>query len=101
VSLSRALLAAGARDVIASQWQLYDLLVLPLLDPLYATLAAGADAPTALAEAQRACIAARQQGDEKLPLASPLVWVSLCALGAGVASLTPAGGAAPADPSAT
>lgn len=82
VSLSRALLAAGARDVVASLWQLYDLMVLPLLQPLYDALAAGRDAPTALAEAQRACIAAGREDPDVL-VATPLIWASLCATGAG------------------
>jgi tetratricopeptide (TPR) repeat protein len=92
LSLNRALLAAGARDVIASLWQLYDLMVLPLLEPLYTALATGMDAPTALAHAQRICIAAGQ-GDGDLPLSSPMIWASLCILGAGVWSLAPAGDA--------
>ncbi|MBX0329905.1 CHAT domain-containing protein [Oscillochloris sp. ZM17-4] len=96
LSLSRALLAAGASDVIASLWHLYDLMVLPLLEPLYAALAAGMDAPTALAEAQRACIAAGREGEGNL-LAWPIVWASLCALGAGAWALAPAGGATPTD----
>ncbi|MEI7646242.1 MAG: CHAT domain-containing protein [Chloroflexales bacterium] len=96
LSLNRALLAAGAHDVIASLWQLYDLLVLPLLDPLYAALAAGLDAPSALAQAQRACISA-EICDGDLPLSSPMIWASLCALGAGVWALVPAGGTTPTD----
>ena len=91
LSLNRALLAAGAHDVIASLWQLYDLMVLPLLEPLYAALAAGMDAPMALAHAQRTCIRAAQHDDEH-SLASPMVWASLSALGAGVWSFAPAGG---------
>jgi tetratricopeptide (TPR) repeat protein len=83
VSLSRALLAGGARDVVASLWQLYDLTLLPMLEPLYAALAAGRDAPTALAEAQRACI--RQgRGGGTTALGAPYVWASLCVTGAGV-----------------
>ncbi len=82
ISLTWALLAAGARDVIASLWKLYDLTVLPLLEPLYTGLAAGLDPPLALAQAQRFCIAAgREQAD--LPLGKPLIWASLCATGAG------------------
>ncbi|RRR66567.1 MAG: CHAT domain-containing protein [Candidatus Viridilinea halotolerans] len=53
LSLSRALLTAGARSVIASLWTVYDQGLLALLQPLYQALAAGHDAPTALALAQR------------------------------------------------
>lgn len=82
VSLSWALLAGGARDVTASLWQLYDLMVLPILEPLYTALAAGQDAPSALAAAQRACInAGREHVDS--PLGLPFIWASLCATGAG------------------
>lgn len=92
VSLGWAFLAAGARDVVASLWQLFDLMILPMLEPLYAALGEGGDAPAALAAAQRACIrAGREQPHE--PLGSPYVWASLCATGAGV----PAGGTRPAD----
>jgi hypothetical protein len=53
-------------------------MLLPLLEPLYVALAAGNDAATALALAQRACLASADT-----QLASPLVWASLSALGAG------------------
>jgi CHAT domain-containing protein len=82
LSLNRALLAAGARDVIASLWQLYDLMVLPILERLYTALAVGLDAPTALAHAQRECIRLGEESPQDL--ATPLVWASLCAIGAGV-----------------
>jgi CHAT domain-containing protein len=82
VSLSWALLAGGAGDVVASLWQLYDLMVLPILEPLYAALAAGCDAPTALAKAQRACISVgREEPDASLGM--PFIWASLCVTGAG------------------
>lgn len=54
LSLSRALLAAGAQTVLASQWTIYDQGVLALVEPLYQALAAGHDAATALAYVQRA-----------------------------------------------
>jgi len=44
----------------------------------------------ALAHAQRTCIHAAQHDDEH-SLASPMVWASLSALGAGVWSFAPAG----------
>ncbi|MFV9505642.1 MAG: CHAT domain-containing protein [Oscillochloridaceae bacterium umkhey_bin13] len=78
VSLSWALLAGGARDVIASLWQLYDAVLLRFLEPLYAALATGHDPPTALALAQRACL-----NHPEATLRLPFVWASLNALGAG------------------
>ncbi|NTV65375.1 MAG: CHAT domain-containing protein, partial [Oscillochloris sp.] len=86
LSLNRSLLAAGAHDVIASLWQLYDLMVIPLLDSLYAALAAGMSAPEALAQTQRACIAAGRR-DASACQTSPLVWASLCVVGAGSSRL--------------
>jgi hypothetical protein len=83
LSLNRALLAAGARDVIASLWQLYDLMLLPILERLYTALTVGLDAPTALAHAQRECLAIGNESPQE-PLATPLVWASLCAIGAGI-----------------
>jgi tetratricopeptide (TPR) repeat protein len=85
LSLSRALLAAGARDVLASSWPIYDNGILHLLEPLYRSLAAGADPPTALALAQRSLIAQSNGAphDEGV-LYSPLIWAGFAALGAGV-----------------
>ncbi len=97
LSLNRALLAAGARDVVASLWELYDLTILPILEPFYMELAAGRDAPRALVEAQRRCIKAGQHA-ANVPLALPFVWASLCAIGAGTAAMVPAGGTTPAEP---
>jgi CHAT domain-containing protein len=96
VSLSWALLASEARDVVASLWQLYDLMVLPMLEPLYAGLGVGQDTPTALAEAQRACIRAGREQPEA-PLGTPLVWASLCATGTGVSLSPSAGDTTPTD----
>jgi CHAT domain-containing protein len=79
IGLSRALLAAGARDVIASLWGVYDGATQPLLAALYAELARGHDAATALALAQRATISAHP-GDPVLCL--PFVWGAFCAIGA-------------------
>lgn len=78
LSLSRAFLAAGACDVIASQWKIYDGSLLKLLEPLYQKLEDGNDAPTALAYAQRQMIR------NDVSLASPALWASLCVIGAGL-----------------
>ncbi|HEY0734032.1 MAG TPA: CHAT domain-containing tetratricopeptide repeat protein [Herpetosiphonaceae bacterium] len=84
LSLSRAFLVAGARDVIASLWRIYDQTVLILLEPLYQALAGGRDAASALADAQRAVIDRSQRevaaGGAGL---SPLVWASFCSIGVG------------------
>lgn len=88
LSLSRAFLAAGARDVVASLWKMYDHAILEILEPFYAVLAAGEDAPTALAHAQRMMITRYENGDTAgQPIYSPLVWASLSALGAGATSV--------------
>nr|WP_044199960.1 CHAT domain-containing protein [Oscillochloris trichoides] len=78
LNLSRAFLAAGATDVVASLWELFDTMVLALLEPFYTALVSGCDAPTALAHAQRNAI---RQGSE---LGLPYIWASLCASGGGL-----------------
>lgn len=90
LSLSRALLSAGARDVIASLWQIYDGAILGLLEPLYQALAAGQDAPRALASAQRYLIL--QHSCHGAVTATPLVWANFCVLGAGTVASSLAGG---------
>jgi CHAT domain-containing protein len=82
LSLNRAFLAAGARDVIASIWKLYDTMIMPVLMPLYEALAAGVDAPTAVALAQRRCIAQGRQNPELL-FERPLFWAGFTAFGGG------------------
>lgn len=95
LSLNRAFLAAGASDVIASLWQMYDEAVLGVIVPLYQALAAGEDAARALATMQRAIIAESCMAQEDLSVTtSPLVWATFCVVGAGVAS---AGGTTPAN----
>jgi tetratricopeptide (TPR) repeat protein len=98
LNLSRAFLAAGACDVIASLWQLYDKALLSVLKPLYQALSRGQDAPSALAHAQRSVMAQEAaMADNQSLLSSPLIWASLCAIGAGVATFSSAGGTCPAD----
>lgn len=86
LSLNRALLAAGAQDVVASLWPLYDTTILPMLDLFYEALSHEKDTPTALAIAQRHCL----KSDPNSELVLPFTWACLCALGAGVASLSSA-----------
>jgi len=94
-SLSYAFLSAGARDVLASIWPLYGALTQPLLHGVYAALARGADAPTALALALRALLA--QQDNDSANLAcSPLVWGGFVVQGAGTVPSCIAGGTTPA-----
>lgn len=78
LSLGRSLLAAGARDVLASLWPIYDGTAIALLGPFYRHLAAGEDPPRALALAQRGLLASEDRA-----LASPLLWGCFTALGAG------------------
>ena len=98
LSLSRAFLTAGARDVIASIWQIYDATVLALLEPLYLALNAGMDAPTALAMAQRALLTKQESGAPVADLVVlPFIWASLCVIGAGAPIWPSAGGTKPTD----
>jgi len=82
LSLSWALLAAGAGAVLASVWRVNDRSPLRLMTEVYAALRQRRDAPHALASAQRAMIAAHQEdGDLQT---SPLAWGGF--LVSGVAS---------------
>ncbi|WP_129633041.1 CHAT domain-containing tetratricopeptide repeat protein [Candidatus Oscillochloris fontis] len=81
LNLSRAFIAAGATDVVASLWELFDTMVLALLEPFYTALVSGCDAPTALAHAQRNAILQGQSEGSELGL--PYIWASLCASGGG------------------
>jgi tetratricopeptide (TPR) repeat protein len=84
LSLSHAFLAGGARDVIAGIWPFFDLGTHDLLELVYTELARAQDAPTALAQAQRAWIARYAHLDDQRPVAySPVVWGGLLAIGAG------------------
>lgn len=90
LGLSRALLAAGARAVLASLWPIQDRGVLAILAPFYAALAAGADAAEALALAQRTMLAGADDGPELGGiLRTPFVWGGYC-LASGEA-VTPVG----------
>jgi hypothetical protein len=86
LGLGRMLLAAGARSVVAGQWQIYDGGVMRLLEPFYRALAGGADAALALARAQRAMLH-EQDGEpsQTAILRSPLVWASMCVTSVGLA----------------
>lgn len=78
IGLSRALLAAGGRRVLAGLWTLYDQGVLALMGPLYSALAAGHDPPAALAMAQRTLLALPPRGDSMLH--TPYVWAGFTVL---------------------
>lgn len=84
LGLSQAFITAGARDIIASGWQLYDRTTALLFDLFYHELAAGYDPPTALARMQRIWLT-QGTGDLQLDAVAktPFVWGGLCALGAG------------------
>lgn len=83
LSLSRALLAAGARDVVASLWPIYDAVVHVVLERYYTYLAQGHDAPTALALAQRSLLRQDSSAPQVMSASSPLVWGSFSTMGAG------------------
>ena len=97
VSLGRAFLATGARDVVASLWPVYDNAVLGLLRPFYEALSRGRDAATALAAAQRSLIERHRRGEAAASaITSPLVWGGFCVFGAGTSAWSPADGTRPA-----
>lgn len=89
LSLSWAWLIAGARDVVASLWTLYDQTVLSVLGAFYAELGTDRDPPTALVLAQRALIAQSRNAEAEIEqlVGLPFVWGSLVALGAGARPL--------------
>ena len=70
--LPRAILRAGARAVIASQWDVDDAATAGLMGDVYASLSGGADPAHALASAQAAARAARVH---------PLDWAGFVVLG--------------------
>ncbi|MFV9507849.1 MAG: CHAT domain-containing protein, partial [Oscillochloridaceae bacterium umkhey_bin13] len=72
LSLNRALLAAGARMVLASLWTVYDQGVLALLEPFYVNLSRHGDAALALAEAQRSVLA--QPAPPTSLVSTPYLW---------------------------
>lgn len=82
LSLGRAFLAAGARDVIASLWPIDDRLTRSFVCALYDGLAAGMDTPMAVASAQRLMLL-QASADQAEDLSSPLVWAGFHILGAG------------------
>ncbi len=80
LSLDCGFLAAGARDVIASLWPVFDAEMQKVFTLLY-DLIQHEDVPTALAQTQRALLAHSPQ--ESLGAASPLVWGALRVVGVG------------------
>lgn len=82
LSLQRVFLAAGACDVVASLWPVYERAARSLLLCFYDRLAVGDDVPTALTFAQRKVL----RSDESF--ASPLTWASWYIFGVGSAVRT-------------
>lgn len=84
MSLSHALLAAGAHTVVASLWPVSDQAIRGMLEWFYMDLARGHDAPTALAAAQRAVLAGGM-GEGAMALAdyAPLVVGGFLVTGTG------------------
>jgi tetratricopeptide (TPR) repeat protein len=83
LSLSRAFLAAGALDVVASLWPTDDQSVVPLVTAFYDALFTGLDVPTALTYAQRHILSQCEKTQQLGP--SPLAWAGFHALGSGSA----------------
>jgi len=83
LSLGRALLAAGARDVVASFWPTYDAPLHELMRHFYTALALGDDAALALVRAQRVLACGYQPGSGAMDATSPLLWGGFTILGAG------------------
>jgi len=83
LSLGRAFLVAGAREVVASLWPTYDAPIQALLDGFYTGLAQGHDAAVALVLAQRSLAQRYRLGMPAADPTSPLVWGGFTFLGAG------------------
>lgn len=83
LSLGRAFLAAGARDVIASLWPVDDRLTGHVMRALYDSFAAGHDTSAAVSTVQRYLLSQANPTDPATDLASPLVWAGFHVLGAG------------------
>jgi tetratricopeptide (TPR) repeat protein len=80
LSLSWALLAAGASGVLASLWPIHDNAALRFMAAFYQALHIEHDAALALASAQRTLIRAHQTSAD--PVDEPLVWGSFILTGA-------------------
>lgn len=74
VSLSRAFLSAGAAHVVATLWPVEDRATAELMEQFYQRFTAGADAPAALAAAQRALLVTPAT-------AHPFYWAGFVSLG--------------------
>ena len=86
LGLPRAVLAAGARSVVACLWDAVDDATEALLTAFHAALAA--DPTTSQAQALRAaCLAVRAADDGKW--AHPLFWAGFTLTGAGAVAFTP------------
>jgi CHAT domain-containing protein len=74
VGLTRAFQHAGAARVVATLWPVEDWATAALMERFYAAYAAGRDPVRALAEAQRAALAARATS-------SPFMWAGFIIVG--------------------
>jgi CHAT domain-containing protein len=93
MNVSRAFLAAGARDVIANVWPSYDSLGPIMMRLLYTYLDAGFDAAHAVAQMQRSLLDhADGQIDIEAMDSSPLTWGGFHAVGSGLTRLGSASG---------
>lgn len=98
LSLNRALLHAGGRDIISTLWASYDATTPLFMELLYRHLAAGLDSAQAVAATQRACIKRSADPHNAVGLSSyiPLMWAGFQCLGAGTWAIERAGGTSPA-----
>ena len=90
LGFTRSFLAAGARAVIATTWEMPDAAGLAMMEALYAARATGVGISAALRTAQlghlralRAGRVVRQVGKQSVTLpATPLLWAGYVAVGA-------------------
>jgi tetratricopeptide (TPR) repeat protein len=86
LSITRALLAAGAAGVVASVWPTYDQALPAIVEHFYRSLAGGADPALALARAQRALITDAHADQQPTNiLGTPFIWAGFGVMRIGLA----------------
>jgi CHAT domain-containing protein len=74
--LQRALLQAGARTVVSSQWDVYDQTGPEVMGGFFQRLAARTPSAQALADSQREFLARLRSSGESEPWLHPYFWAS-------------------------